>query len=63
MVEVQMIGVADPHQAAERAQAFLSQMMPEIMSCLPDWELLRQAEAAEEALESRAAGAKGQGPQ
>lgn len=45
-VEVQLIGVADPRQAAERAEAFLSHMMPEIMSCLPDWELLRQAEEA-----------------
>lgn len=43
-VEVQLIGVGDPYEAAERAQAFLSRMMPEIMSCLPDWELLRQAE-------------------
>jgi exosortase len=46
-VEVQMIGLADPGQAAERAEAFLSQMMPEIMSCLPDWELLNQSAAAD----------------
>ncbi len=41
-VEVQLPGVADPQQAIERANAFLSQMMPEIMSCLPDWELLQE---------------------
>ena len=32
-----MPGVADKDVAAERASAFLSAMLPEIMACLPDW--------------------------
>ncbi len=36
-VEVGMFGVGDTAMAAERAEAFLSVMLPEIMACLPDW--------------------------
>lgn len=36
-VEVQLFGVADKDLAAQRASAFLSTMLPEIMACLPDW--------------------------
>lgn len=36
-VEVQMLGVADKQLAQERAEALLSQVLPEILACLPDW--------------------------
>jgi len=36
-IEVMLPNVADPTVAGERASAFLSQVMPEIMACLPDW--------------------------
>jgi exosortase len=31
------VGVQDQEQAAERISSLLSELMPEIMSCLPDW--------------------------
>ena len=36
-IEVMLPNVADPTVAGERASVFLSQVMPEIMACLPDW--------------------------
>lgn len=36
-IEVLLNSVSDPQEAAQRASAFLSAMMPEIMACLPDW--------------------------
>ncbi len=36
-VEVHVPGVSDPTLAKARAEAFLSQMLPEILRCLPDW--------------------------
>ncbi len=36
-IEVQFHGVADKGLAAERASAFLSVALPEILACLPDW--------------------------
>lgn len=36
-VEVGMFGVVDPETASERAGAFLSAILPEIMACMPDW--------------------------
>jgi len=36
-VEVSFPGVTDPDELERRTQAFLSDMIPEIMACLPDW--------------------------
>lgn len=36
-IEVQLPGVADKQLAIERTSAFLSDLLPEIMACLPDW--------------------------
>lgn len=41
-VEVELPFVGDEALAVERAGQFLSVMLPEMMSCLPDWELLKQ---------------------
>ena len=37
-VEIGLRGVSEPDEAVERASAFLSTMLPEIMRCLPDWQ-------------------------
>ncbi len=37
-VEVGLFGVSDPQAASKRASEFLSDVLPEIMACLPDWE-------------------------
>ena len=36
-VEVMFPGVIDPDKVAEHAEELLSDLMPEIMACLPDW--------------------------
>lgn len=41
-IEVQVIGVADPQVATERASDLLSAILPEIMACLPDWDDVRE---------------------
>jgi len=41
-VEVELPFVGDESLAVERTGHFLSAMLPEMLSCLPDWELLKQ---------------------
>lgn len=36
-IEVGVHLVKDPEQAVELAGRFLSELLPEIMTCLPDW--------------------------
>jgi hypothetical protein len=36
-IEVGVPGVGEPDAAAQRAEAFLSVILPEVMACLPDW--------------------------
>lgn len=36
-VEVQVFGVSDKELASQRAASLLSDLLPEIMACLPDW--------------------------
>lgn len=36
-VEVQFRGVTDPDEVVKHAEVLLSDLMPEIMACLPDW--------------------------
>ena len=36
-VELSFPGIKDPKEIERRAQAFLDDMLPEIMACLPDW--------------------------
>jgi exosortase len=43
-VEVQPLWVEDPELAHERTQDLLSAMLPEIMTCLPDWVDVRAGE-------------------
>ena len=43
-VELLVPGIADPEKAALVAQDFLSQMMPEIMAVLPDWNKVQAGE-------------------
>jgi len=40
-VEVRPLGVSDPKAAAEVAGEFLACAMPEIMTCLPDWQAVK----------------------
>ena len=43
-VEVQPVGVEDPELARERTRDMLSAVLPEIMTCLPDWVEVRAGE-------------------
>lgn len=60
-IEVQLMGMADSDAAAGRASAVLSDLLPEIMACLPDWVDVKagrwpaesQAPAAEPSLTAR----------
>jgi hypothetical protein len=48
-VEIGLFGIADKKLAAEKAAAFLSAAMPEILACLPDWRAVEQSQASGEA--------------
>lgn len=41
-IEANFVDIADPQLAAERASAFFSAALPEIMACLPDWVDVKQ---------------------
>ena len=43
-IEIGVLGVEDVNAAARRAEDFLAVMLPEIMSCLPDWQALNATE-------------------
>jgi len=43
-VEVSWPGLAEGKRARQRTEALLSQLMPEIMACLPDWRAVQRGE-------------------
>lgn len=45
-VEVLIYNEGEVEAARRRASEFLSELMPEIMACLPDWEAVRQGEVS-----------------